>query len=311
MATLLSLILVCIQAPQGPALQPAAAPIPWRKTADEAIGEARRTGKLAALVFRADWCYYSRKLETETLPDAEVVKLFERFVPCRQGYDRDRPQTRRFRVMEIPQVVFVDGDGRVVERLIGQFAPADYVREFRRRIEFLYDKPELEKRLAQNPNDAEALARLAVIHAERKEYEAARPLLDRAEAADAKDEPGLRTRAYRAFAEQAKEARQADEMVVWLTKALSGVKEPADEVQVRLDLAEAYFRGLQQYDKAREHLSAIIANPLAPEDKRTRATRYLDHMNEKEAEALAGPKPPATQPATEPAAPATQPAGRE
>lgn len=280
-------LIVGLQSPPA-ASQPAvaaAARIAWRPSVAAAIAEARESGRFAAVYFYNDWCIYSNRLSRETLVDPEVVAMFERVAPCRVIFDRQRALVRRYRVGGHPTIVFVDGEGRAVDRFSGYMPPREFVREMNAHLEFLHDRPGLEARLKKDAGDAEALNRLAVIHAERREFDTARELLARAEAVDPEDAGHIRLRAYLSLARDAESRDDKVEGLLWYGKALPGQTDPAGAAEIHLAMGHMLARR-GDHAEAREHLRAVMDNPAASADSRKRAGEYLERIERREQKML-------------------------
>ncbi|MCK6483293.1 MAG: thioredoxin fold domain-containing protein [Phycisphaerae bacterium] len=255
--------------------------IAWRPSVEAAVSEARTSGRFAAVYFHNDWCIYSIRLNRETLVDPGVVVMFERFVPCRVNYDRERALVRRYRVAGHPTIVFLDGEGRAVDRFSGYMPPREFMREMNAHLEYLYDRPGLEERLKQDADDAEALNRLAVIHAERREFDTARELIARAEAVDPRDAGHVRLRAYLSFARDAESRDDKAEGLLWYGKALPAQTDPAEAAEIHLAMGHMLARR-GDHAEAREHLQAVVENPAASAELRKRAGEYLDRIEQRE-----------------------------
>jgi thiol:disulfide interchange protein DsbD len=75
--------------------------------------------------FYADWCGPCLLLEQKTFSDEKVQKLLtDRTVPIRVNVDDEPKLATQYKVTAIPCLVFVDGEGKEIGRIIG-FQPAD------------------------------------------------------------------------------------------------------------------------------------------------------------------------------------------
>lgn len=93
---------------------------------EAAQAEAAAAAKPMLLVFAADWCFHSRQLTTEILPDASVRHLTDRFVCVRIDVDRSPALCDEYRVRAYPTLIFTSPTGAVLQRLTGA-QPSDAV----------------------------------------------------------------------------------------------------------------------------------------------------------------------------------------
>jgi thiol-disulfide isomerase/thioredoxin len=98
--------------------------IAWKRNAEAAQAEAKRTGKLIFIDFFADWCGPCKMLDKETWPDPAVVKEMRAYVPLKLDTDRGGQELARAkRVTAMPTLMVVDSDLNEVMR-IASFLPA-------------------------------------------------------------------------------------------------------------------------------------------------------------------------------------------
>ncbi|MCC6739251.1 MAG: thioredoxin fold domain-containing protein [Planctomycetia bacterium] len=94
-----------------------------------ALELGKKSGKLVQVDWTADWCGWCKKLEAETYSDADVKKyLDETFVNLRMDKDKNEELATKMNVEGIPALLFLDGDGRVVGRIVGFLPAAPYLK---------------------------------------------------------------------------------------------------------------------------------------------------------------------------------------
>ena len=98
----------------------------------EAVARARAGSKPLVLEFGASWCAPCRKLKRETLESPLVAPLLARveFLPI--DLDAEPELGKFYGVSSIPCVLFVDSQGKVVDRRIGFEPPKEFQMRLRR-----------------------------------------------------------------------------------------------------------------------------------------------------------------------------------
>lgn len=95
----------------------------------QALAQARASGKPAMLYFTTSWCGYCRMLERETLPDARVGAHMAGFVNVAYNADGGvgRELATRYGVLGFPTLVRVDASGTKQGFYEGFDRPAEFV----------------------------------------------------------------------------------------------------------------------------------------------------------------------------------------
>lgn len=116
----------------GPQMSRAAEPsrteppkVAWYQNFRQAAREAERLQKPLLVEITASWCGYCRKMEQETLSDAEVVRHIQRcFVPVTVDADREKQLVKLIGIEGLPTTVIISPELKVVRRITGfQNAP--------------------------------------------------------------------------------------------------------------------------------------------------------------------------------------------
>ena len=96
-------------------------------TFDEALKEAKKTGKLIFLDAYTDWCGPCKKMSAHTFTDANVAKLFNsKFINLKIEMEKNPigPElARKYSIRAYPSLLFIDGDGKVVKYVVGYQNP--------------------------------------------------------------------------------------------------------------------------------------------------------------------------------------------
>jgi thioredoxin-related protein len=132
----------------------------WFKgDATEASASARDRDTLVMMEFYTDWCSWCRRLEADTFTDPAVLALLREVVPIRVDAEGSGEElARQYGVDSYPTIVFVDGQGNEVDRILGYLPPAQFVEQASRIkmgdtfLACLY-------RHSQDPSDMDALIR--------------------------------------------------------------------------------------------------------------------------------------------------------
>lgn len=99
-------------------------------TLDEAKTRAQAEKKLVMIDFYADWCGPCKMLDAQTFPDAKVAEwLKANTVAIKVNIDENRALAEQFKIQSIPQLVFLDGQGKEVKRVEGFVPPEAFLSE--------------------------------------------------------------------------------------------------------------------------------------------------------------------------------------
>lgn len=140
-------------------------------TAATSLAKQRNT--LVMLVFTAEWCTWCERMDRETFTSAEVRELLADIVAVKLDAERDgRKLAARYGVDSYPTIVFTDGDGDEVDRILGYLPPAEFVAQAER-IRTGDTFLACLHRLSQDPADLDAISRAVGGLLERSDAEGA------------------------------------------------------------------------------------------------------------------------------------------
>jgi thioredoxin-related protein len=140
-------------------------------TAASSLAKQRNT--LVMLVFTAEWCTWCERMDRETFSSDEVRELLADIVAVKLDAERGgRKLAARYGVDSYPTIVFTDGDGDEVDRILGYLPPTEFVAQatrIRAGDTFLACL----HRLSQDPADLDAIGRAVGGLLERSDAEGA------------------------------------------------------------------------------------------------------------------------------------------
>ena len=131
---------------------------------NELLARARERDQVVFVDFWAEWCKPCKKMLAHTLTDERVVRELDGILCYSVDVDsaEGRPLTREFRVKTYPTLVFLDPDGAPRDRLMGYFAPEDFVRELARIKRNEGTLGALRAAVERNPKDIDVRFELAL-----------------------------------------------------------------------------------------------------------------------------------------------------
>jgi len=116
--TLASALLFC--AFSGMAI---AGEINWLTSMSDGITLAKSSGKPIMVDFYTDWCGWCKKLDKDTYTNSTVQALAEKFVCVKVDADKDRASAEKYGVSGFPTIIFLDKDGKEIDRITGYEGP--------------------------------------------------------------------------------------------------------------------------------------------------------------------------------------------
>lgn len=247
----------------------------WEKSFEEALKKAKAGGKPVMIDFWAEWCGWCHRLDQTTYVDARVVKLGEAFVTVKvdtEGGAKQAAIAERYDVSQLPTILFVSPQGRVILRVNGFQGPGQFPSTMEKAREAGAKLMAWEAAIDRDSKDAHALMKLGMHLFEQEFYEESRELLARAARHDEKTPVPARRRTrmligiIQTYDKKYAEAEDA------LKQALA--LRPADELEPRLlfVLGRTYLNWGKR-DKARAVMQQLLADyPGSPVSVKARET---------------------------------------
>lgn len=90
---------------------------------EDALKEAKKTGKLIFIDAYTDWCGPCKKMAATAFVDADVASLYNsKFINMKVEMEKsaDGPMlAQKYSVRAYPTLLFINGDGKIVKSLVG------------------------------------------------------------------------------------------------------------------------------------------------------------------------------------------------
>lgn len=184
---------------------------------------------------------------------------------------------KKYRVRGYPTVMFVDAEGAIVGKIVGYLPPDAFAKQFVQIVESIKALPDLLQRAQNDPKDAEALARLVMIYAQREDEAKATEMLSAAEKADPRNQKGLLGAACNAVGDMFQNAGQFQKAISFFRKAATLSRKPEEVSYARLSIAVCYL-SMRDTKKALSELEAVAKMKDAPAGDRETARQLLERF---------------------------------
>lgn len=78
---------------------------------NDAVKKSEQFGMPIAIIFRAEWCHWCKKLKEETLTDSKTKSMMKNYVFLEVDVDLDTVTAKKFGVLGLPSYVITNSKG--------------------------------------------------------------------------------------------------------------------------------------------------------------------------------------------------------
>lgn len=256
--------------------------IAWSRSLDSSLAAAKRLHKPVLLFMKVEWSAYCTQMRREVFANPEVAKDAKAFVTVMADGDHEgRAIARKYGVTGYPEVLFLDSNGVVIWRASGVLNAADARRAMASALASLKAFPQWFANVQKNPKDVASLAQLTLIYAARKDFSAAKTMLERAEKADPANASGKLGAAWNGLGDSLQNAMAFQEARGLFEKCAKLSKSPQEVAYARASIAACWV-AVGQYDEAMKELESLVASPSTPAKERAQAQKTLDRLKKRQ-----------------------------
>ncbi|MCE1164561.1 MAG: thioredoxin fold domain-containing protein [Bacteroidetes bacterium] len=148
----------------------------------EVLAKAKAENKVLMIDFFTDWCKWCVELDKKVYTNSEVAdfanaKQINWKIDAEKGEGIDL--AKKFNVSGYPTIVFVNGDGNEIDRIIGYFPAKDFLQTMKDYNEGKNTLPSIKSALEKSPDDVEANFKMGKKISDYGEMEKAKSYLDK------------------------------------------------------------------------------------------------------------------------------------
>jgi thioredoxin-like negative regulator of GroEL len=260
------------------------AKMPWVKSWDVALKQAKATGRPIFIDFYTDWCGWCKQLDRTVYTDPQVVKVAADFVPVKlnaEGDGADVAQKYRAHISGFPTILFVNAEGKV-EGKIGGYLPAPRFAETMGQLLAMHREiPVLKRNFASDPNDLKSAAKLTAVFAQQDDLPAAAATLDRVMKLDPANEQGYLAKSAILVGQMRANRNDFKQALPLFQKAVQVARTPEDAGYGRLNIAVSYL-AQKDLKSAKTELQATADDPKVDDQSKEKAKTLLARIDQAE-----------------------------
>lgn len=104
----------------------------WHTSLEDAQTAALATNKLIIIDFVAKWCAPCKEMDLKSWNDVQVENTLQNYIKLRIDIDQNRNLAIKYQIRAIPDMVIIDGNGKIIHRFMGYQTPAKLKNELTR-----------------------------------------------------------------------------------------------------------------------------------------------------------------------------------
>jgi len=214
----------------------------WAKTFAKAAALAKSTHRLVMVDFYTDWCGWCKKLDADTYPNPKVVKLSEQFVPVHVNAEKEGvDQAKKYGVTGYPTILFLDGDGNVVSKVVGYLPPAGFADQMTLALQVQH-LPDLQAKAKANPSDSATLVSLVMAYGAQDKKEPMLAALAGLRKADPTDAKGNLAKGLNAAGDCFQNGNKLTEAEPYFVEAAKVAHDKSKAAYALISLATCYMQ---------------------------------------------------------------------
>ena len=126
---------------------------------EEALKIASKNNMNIALTVSAEWCPYCQKLEKEIFQTSIGEEVFKNIICVKVDFDTSYGQKikRKYRIIGLPTVVFLNSKGKEIDRVIGYDSKEQFLELVKKYGSGKDSLPLLQEKLKKEPNNPELI----------------------------------------------------------------------------------------------------------------------------------------------------------
>lgn len=212
-----------------------------------------------------------------------MIKLTEQVVPVKINGGEDRETSKKFKVRGWPTILFVNAQGKRVDKIVGYLPPDKFSEKLKNVITIHQELAGMKSKFDGDPSDLEMGSKLAAAYASSGVESLAKKVIGKLEDADPKNEKGFLTEPYMAMGDFFLDEKEEEKTAIkWFTKAVESGREPAGIAQARWRMANAYYDSRtdntvkskkfgEKLKSAEEQVNILLAMEGAPDELKAQA----------------------------------------